>query len=89
MYLAENVVLQHVFTLVGGLRCERLSGRLTAFMQCPPPPQLCLGKLADFAFPINGEHLWSHTAGKDFGTVTPTRCPWLLAAAGALPVMAV
>lgn len=52
VYLAENVVLQHVFTRVGGL-----SGCLTAFTQCPPPPQLYVGSWQALHFPIDGEHL--------------------------------
>lgn len=73
VYLAENVVLQHVFTHVGGL-----SGCLTAFTQCPPPPQLYVGSWQALHFllteNIGGGH-WNCDSCQVPGVISSTWSP--------------
>lgn len=76
VYLAENVVLQHVFTRVGGL-----SGCLTAFTQCPPPPQLYVGSWQALHFLLTenicGGH-WNCDSCQVPGVISSTWSPPLL-----------
>lgn len=73
VYLAENVVLQHVFTRVGGL-----SGCLTAFTQCPPPPQLYVGSWQALHFLLTeniGGGRWNCDSCQVPGVISSTWSP--------------